>query len=111
MRLFGLEAIDSQFVAIKIPSVSGIGSKRSEGSDSDFFHQAQSIVDGRVGVAGRHGVADPEQLEASFGIGDDVLCRAGDQVMLFYRAAIGGCLLYTSPSPRDRQKSRMPSSA
>ena len=23
----------------------------------------------------------------------------------------GACLLYTSPSPRDRQKSRMPSSA
>ena len=27
-----------------------------------------------------------------------------------YRARLG-CLLYTSPSPRDRQKSRMPSSA
>ena len=26
-------------------------------------------------------------------------------------AMTGGCLLYTSPSPRDRQKSRMPSSA
>ena len=26
-------------------------------------------------------------------------------------AGIQGCLLYTSPSPRDRQKSRMPSSA
>ena len=25
--------------------------------------------------------------------------------------ALDGCLLYTSPSPRDRQKSRMPSSA
>ena len=24
---------------------------------------------------------------------------------------LGSCLLYTSPSPRDRQKSRMPSSA
>ena len=24
---------------------------------------------------------------------------------------LGNCLLYTSPSPRDRQKSRMPSSA
>ena len=24
---------------------------------------------------------------------------------------VGCCLLYTSPSPRDRQKSRMPSSA
>ena len=26
-------------------------------------------------------------------------------------ALLGPCLLYTSPSPRDRQKSRMPSSA
>ena len=26
-------------------------------------------------------------------------------------ANTGSCLLYTSPSPRDRQKSRMPSSA
>ena len=26
-------------------------------------------------------------------------------------AAVLACLLYTSPSPRDRQKSRMPSSA
>ena len=26
-------------------------------------------------------------------------------------ATTRGCLLYTSPSPRDRQKSRMPSSA
>ena len=28
-----------------------------------------------------------------------------------YTNIIKGCLLYTSPSPRDRQKSRMPSSA
>ena len=27
------------------------------------------------------------------------------------KAALEDCLLYTSPSPRDRQKSRMPSSA
>ena len=27
------------------------------------------------------------------------------------KAILEGCLLYTSPSPRDRQKSRMPSSA
>ena len=30
---------------------------------------------------------------------------------LFKRYPYKGCLLYTSPSPRDRQKSRMPSSA
>src|SRR5678809_501349 len=28
-----------------------------------------------------------------------------------HRAHVVACLLYTSPSPRDRQKSRMPSSA
>src|SRR5678809_1030919 len=28
-----------------------------------------------------------------------------------YKEACEACLLYTSPSPRDRQKSRMPSSA
>ena len=32
----------------------------------------------------------------------------GDYVV---QASLTGCLLYTSPSPRDRQKSRMPSSA
>src|SRR5665213_1975169 len=32
-------------------------------------------------------------------------------VSAFYGALAGVCLLYTSPSPRDRQKSRMPSSA
>ena len=29
----------------------------------------------------------------------------------YYNKQYNGCLLYTSPSPRDRQKSRMPSSA
>ena len=28
-----------------------------------------------------------------------------------YAQAFAGCLLYTSPSPRDRTRSRMPSSA
>ena len=35
-------------------------------------------------------------------------------LMIFYTDVFGismACLLYTSPSPRDRQKSRMPSSA
>ena len=31
--------------------------------------------------------------------------------VMFNKVTIKGCLLYTSPSPRDRQKSRMPSSA
>ena len=35
--------------------------------------------------------------------GASLSAQAGDRIAL--------CLLYTSPSPRDRQKSRMPSSA
>ena len=36
----------------------------------------------------------------------------GEARPLYYWARhLVGCLLYTSPSPRDRQKSRMPSSA
>ena len=35
-----------------------------------------------------------------------------DKASGIYMSALSlGCLLYTSPSPRDRQKSRMPSSA
>ena len=44
------------------------------------------------------------------------LDAAGSNAILILHALSGnahvsGCLLYTSPSPRDRQKSRMPSSA
>ena len=38
--------------------------------------------------------------------GEKIISRFPD-----YAEKLGDCLLYTSPSPRDRQKSRMPSSA
>ena len=48
----------------------------------------------------------------------ELVDRIGDHAIIvpmdgyhFYRAELNACLLYTSPSPRDRQKSRMPSSA
>ena len=41
------------------------------------------------------------------GLGVTGLANAGEMLGYPY----GSCLLYTSPSPRDRQKSRMPSSA
>ena len=43
---------------------------------------------------------------------DQGVRRAGiEQAQMVGQEGVGGCLLYTSPSPRDRTRSRMPSSA
>ena len=39
---------------------------------------------------------------------DYIVCISKNEIFLYVQIT---CLLYTSPSPRDRQKSRMPSSA
>ena len=46
-------------------------------------------------------------IENPFGTADGFLIKKKNSSFYFFP----GCLLYTSPSPRDRQKSRMPSSA
>ena len=45
--------------------------------------------------------------------GEDIVKAFEIMTEYFYKAGVlyTTCLLYTSPSPRDRQKSRMPSSA
>ena len=40
-----------------------------------------------------------------------MLCQCREHLIDKSFAAIQGCLLYTSPSPRDKRQSRMPSSA
>ena len=49
-------------------------------------------------------------VEALARVSWSVLTEPGDGVAGALIEELG-CLLYTSPSPRDRQKSRMPSSA
>ena len=61
----------------------------------DVSSRTQEVRD-RIGICPQHDVLWP-QLTA----------REHLEVYSMFK----GCLLYTSPSPRDRQKSRMPSSA
>ena len=52
-----------------------------------------------------------EHLTKVYGRGEATV-HALDRVTLeIFAGQYTACLLYTSPSPRDRQKSRMPSSA
>ena len=50
-------------------------------------------------------ITDYDQSVSVSNVG--TVLQIGDGIARIY----GFCLLYTSPSPRDRQKSRMPSSA
>ena len=43
--------------------------------------------------------------------GEDISAQIKEQMEDALNSQLEDCLLYTSPSPRDRQKSRMPSSA
>ena len=64
--------------------------KRAEGADTDRFIKTDADVEAvRVGV----GWGAPESIKV--------------HIATYSK----GCLLYTSPSPRDASKSRMPSSA
>ena len=57
------------------------------------------------------------EIEANGNAPWEVLRKYGGKFRLFEKIKMGGvgspkiCLLYTSPSPRDRTRSRMPSSA
>ena len=59
------------------------------------------------------GLLKPDSGEVT--VDDQSVCNANDLEMNKIRGKIGmlfqDCLLYTSPSPRDRTRSRMPSSA
>ena len=52
-----------------------------------------------------------DDMRAGFVRTDAEFVRVHEQLMKIRTTDFRICLLYTSPSPRDRQKSRMPSSA
>ena len=84
---------------IKPAEVTDILRIQLEGLDSRPVYEEKGVVlqvsDGVVRIYGLYNAGANELLEFDNGI----------------RAVVMNCLLYTSPSPRDRTRSRMPSSA
>ena len=53
----------------------------------------------------------PIQIFSKLDANDAICARIDDKLSRIANRGINGCLLYTSPSPRDGLLSRMPSSA
>ena len=78
------------------------GIRIQQGSPGAPPHQQLPDVMYVVGTA-------PNPTDSGYAAGSVIVSHSSDTDALF--GTVGTCLLYTSPSPRDRQKSRMPSSA
>ena len=86
------------------------GAQGKQGLTGATGAQGKQGVQGVAGANGQDGQdGDSCRIKAVDG-GAVIECANGTTVTL-RNGKDGVCLLYTSPSPRDRQKSRMPSSA
>ena len=106
-----------------------------EGAQDDYdHHDGEDLIRNNAqGAAGRgedqtdlaardHAQADDHPIDGAGDQAGDHLAREGDDrdakrdhqrawIEQSFQAHAHACLLYTSPSPRDRTRSRMPSSA
>ena len=93
----------------------------TENSNSKFPSEADVVIVGVGGIVGSMiaywlselGQKNIVGLEKSSVIPSDIAstAHASDFVYNTTHDKLGCCLLYTSPSPRDKRQSRMPSSA
>ena len=97
--------------------------RQSTGNQNATLGQYMNAAQGKTAIAG--GKNDPANIQKNLGAGQTAYNPATSKGTPEYNKAInrseptGGapkpaatsCLLYTSPSPRDRTRSRMPSSA
>ena len=98
------QAVDEQFGLLEMENGDGVRTDGIRGSSSLILN-----------VSGLGGLANRTLRDAGLGFAGVFLFRALDRL----KVGVGeggeelliGCLLYTSPSPRDKRQSRMPSSA
>ena len=77
-----------------------------------YLNTAQKVDTVEHGMVRGLAIANPVTCESRALARDYLAIEAGDEIIACNGDGIRwSCLLYTSPSPRDRQKSRMPSSA
>ena len=94
-----------------IQALSGLATIQA-GSDEDRPRLVRTILpDKLTGITTAQAITAALFHKVKTGEGQEIKISMLDTVVSFLWGSDMGCLLYTSPSPRDRQKSRMPSSA
>ena len=81
---------------------------------SEYLHQQSLPEEGRYAFAYHITITNQTTLAAKLLTRHWIIVDANQERQEIHGSGVVGeqpCLLYTSPSPRDRQKSRMPSSA
>ena len=98
---------------------------RKQGADDPFLMDAMDGFNETKGIQSKHFDATRERLRKRYTQKSEsrgvfyitriaaaiAFIAAGLWVVSYLNDNMGGCLLYTSPSPRDATLSRMPSSA
>ena len=85
--------------------------KLYEGKTKDVYEleNGNFMLKFKDDCTGKDGVFDPG--ENSVGLTIEGIGKENLKTSIYYFDMLKDCLLYTSPSPRDRTRSRMPSSA
>ena len=105
----GVEAFDDRLIAVdEFHHVSASADNRLGSQLADFIHRDKAHIVAMTGSYFR-GDAVPVLMPEDEGRFETVSYTYYEQLNGYEH--LKACLLYTSPSPRDRQKSRMPSSA
>ena len=107
---FGERISDEELRRLVADEVETVMAKVAEPLEVTAFPRPHTIL--VVGVNGSGKTTTIAKLAHLFQEQDyNVMLAAGDTFRAAAIEQLQVCLLYTSPSPRDRQKSRMPSSA
>ena len=79
---------------------------------AEIESEVSKVLKGGQYIGGQEIAKFEESFSNLIGVENTIGCNSGtDALVLALRALDIGCLLYTSPSPRDTTASRMPSSA
>ena len=89
----------------------GLGAALAFASKEDSVRAMVLTGSGRAFCAGAEITPDRTPADGNQESDDAVPSLSRYERLSHHNRSVATCLLYTSPSPRDRQKSRMPSSA